>query len=73
MMQPVAARYDVYCARCGYGAVVQAPPSFCPMCHESAWTDPAWSRSPWREVPYGSGQVDVLEPVAAGVGVGNRV
>jgi rRNA maturation protein Nop10 len=37
-MPLAGSRSDLYCATCGYGAVVSVPPRFCPMCHEFGWT-----------------------------------
>jgi hypothetical protein len=34
---PGAARIELVCRACGYGAVAAAAPPHCPMCHGSSW------------------------------------
>lgn len=36
-------RVELCCRDCGYGVVVESPPSACPMCRGAAW-----EHQPWR-------------------------
>jgi rubrerythrin len=40
VQQPVR---ELWCGRCGYGAVVRRDPPECPMCRRTSWRE----RAPW--------------------------